>query len=197
MFRSLLVFYILSPIIFIVAWILLPFVSTLSYCFYHEMYKGYLRKGMTLSNYAKSELSKIQWYLVRFLFNQVIMTAVDIGTDVYQAYEYYFRYNYKNEWLNNHFINMEPTIFGTIIQLIQISLRIWCLHKNAIRSNLYSICKYFFSDNPIWGSMTLIFIFLPMIVSGIMKSLTWIFKTKEKASYDYDVTKVIWIRILE
>ena len=100
MFRSLLVFYILSPIIFIVAWILLPFVSTLSYCFYHEMYKGYLRKGMTLSNYAKSELSKIQWDLVRFLFNQVIMTAVDIGTDIYQAYEYYSRYSCEQKRLH-------------------------------------------------------------------------------------------------
>ena len=89
------VIFIPAWIIFIVAWILLPFVVPFSYCFCHEMYKDYLRKGMKASNYVKSVLSKIQWDLVRFLFNQVIMTAVDIGTDVYQAYEYYSRYNYK------------------------------------------------------------------------------------------------------
>ena len=30
------------------------------------------------------------WDLIRFLLNHVILTAVDIGTDVYQAYQYIF-----------------------------------------------------------------------------------------------------------
>ena len=38
---------------------------------------------------GKKKITK-HWDLIRFLLNHVILTAVDIGTDVYQAYQYIF-----------------------------------------------------------------------------------------------------------
>ena len=48
---------------------------------------------------TKNFVKKRSWNMIRFFIDQVVITALDISTDIYQAYLYYFiRYSYL--WIN-------------------------------------------------------------------------------------------------